>query len=200
MKKLLTIPFLLLCILTTSSQAAVLTFDDITTNSIEFPVDTYGGLTWNNLGVVSAEAAGGNHIGSGYDSGTVSGDYVGYNGSGYPLTVSGSAFNFIGAYLTGAWNDGLSIDIVGNRSGIELYSQTITIDSTSATWFEFNFLGIDELIFTSYGGTDAGYGGGGVHFAMDDFTYSPVPVPAAVWLFGSGILGLVGFSKRKITA
>lgn len=26
---------------------------------------------------------------------------------------------------------------------------------------------------------------------------SAVPVPAAVWLFGSGILGLIGFSKRK---
>lgn len=26
---------------------------------------------------------------------------------------------------------------------------------------------------------------------------SPVPVPAAVWLFGSGIMGLVGMSRRK---
>lgn len=26
---------------------------------------------------------------------------------------------------------------------------------------------------------------------------SPVPVPAAIWLFGSGLLGLVGFARRK---
>jgi len=26
---------------------------------------------------------------------------------------------------------------------------------------------------------------------------SPVPVPAAVWLFGSGLIGLVGFARRK---
>ncbi|MCW9025191.1 MAG: PEP-CTERM sorting domain-containing protein, partial [Gammaproteobacteria bacterium] len=26
---------------------------------------------------------------------------------------------------------------------------------------------------------------------------SAVPVPAAVWLFGSGLIGLIGFSKRK---
>ena len=26
---------------------------------------------------------------------------------------------------------------------------------------------------------------------------SPVPVPAAVWLFGTALIGLVGFSKRK---
>jgi hypothetical protein len=29
---------------------------------------------------------------------------------------------------------------------------------------------------------------------------SAVPVPAAVWLFGSGLLGLVGISRRKKSA
>ena len=28
---------------------------------------------------------------------------------------------------------------------------------------------------------------------------NPVPVPAAIWLFGTGIIGLVGFSKRRKT-
>ena len=33
----------------------------------------------------------------------------------------------------------------------------------------------------------------------DDFPVSggAVPVPAAVWLFGSGLIGLVGFARRK---
>ena len=26
---------------------------------------------------------------------------------------------------------------------------------------------------------------------------SPVPIPAALWLFGTALIGLVGFSKRK---
>ncbi|MCU7804154.1 MAG: PEP-CTERM sorting domain-containing protein [Candidatus Thiodiazotropha sp. (ex Lucinoma borealis)] len=30
-------------------------------------------------------------------------------------------------------------------------------------------------------------------------TPSPVPVPAVVWLFGSGLIGLVGFTRRKKT-
>ena len=29
------------------------------------------------------------------------------------------------------------------------------------------------------------------------FSASPVPVPAAVWLFGSALLGLMGFTRRK---
>jgi len=30
-----------------------------------------------------------------------------------------------------------------------------------------------------------------------DGTVSAVPVPAAVWLFGSGLIGLIGFAQRK---
>ena len=30
-----------------------------------------------------------------------------------------------------------------------------------------------------------------------DFFTTPVPVPAAAWLFGSGLLGLIGFARRK---
>jgi hypothetical protein len=32
---------------------------------------------------------------------------------------------------------------------------------------------------------------------MDDVSLTAVPVPAAVWLFGSGILGLVGVARRR---
>lgn len=41
-------------------------------------------------------------------------------------------------------------------------------------------------------------------FGNEDYSYalvrthvSPVPVPAAVWLFGSGLIGLVGMARRK---
>jgi hypothetical protein len=30
-----------------------------------------------------------------------------------------------------------------------------------------------------------------------DVSASVVPVPAAVWLFGSGLLGLIGMARRK---
>ena len=32
-----------------------------------------------------------------------------------------------------------------------------------------------------------------------DYTVSPVPIPAAVWLFSSGLIGLVGLARLKIT-
>jgi hypothetical protein len=33
--------------------------------------------------------------------------------------------------------------------------------------------------------------------AVRDGDVSSVPVPAAVWLFGSGLLGLIGIARRK---
>jgi len=32
------------------------------------------------------------------------------------------------------------------------------------------------------------------------FPVNPIPVPAAIWLFGTGLLGLIGFSRRKLAA
>jgi hypothetical protein len=41
-----------------------------------------------------------------------------------------------------------------------------------------------------------GYASGG----SEGFVNNPVPVPAAVWLFGSGLIGLVGVARRKRAA
>jgi len=38
------------------------------------------------------------------------------------------------------------------------------------------------------------------HLASISTMQTTVPVPAAVWLFGSGLLGLIGFSRRKKAA
>jgi len=33
---------------------------------------------------------------------------------------------------------------------------------------------------------------------MEDFRFaSAIPIPASVWLFGSGLLGLIGVARRK---
>jgi len=38
----------------------------------------------------------------------------------------------------------------------------------------------------------------GTHIVgIDNLAFSPVPVPAAAWLFGSGLIGLIGIARRK---
>lgn len=61
----------------------------------------------------------------------------------------------------------------------------------------------DSLLHISIGIGCSGCGFGSIFSMSADYqisavtsTIPPVPVPAAVWLFGTGILGLIGFSRR----
>ena len=49
-------------------------------------------------------------------------------------------------------------------------------------------------------GDPSGFGGVLYTLHLDGTVASVVPVPAAVWLFGSGLLGLVGVARRKSRA
>jgi len=187
-----------------SAQGAVLTFDDITTtNSYTSIPDGYGGFDWNsNAYVINGGSV---HRNSGYDKGTVSGNYTAFNWFARPFEVSREGlFNFEGAYLTAAWNTGLNIVVEGFESGALKYSETVTVDTDAPTWFDFDFLSIDSLNFSTFGGVDANPhdSGGGTHFAMDNFTYNTEPVstpePASLLaLLALGGCGVGSMLKRK---
>ncbi len=153
-----------------ASQAAAttLTFDDLPGTESSIP-NGYGGFTWSNFYYLNAS----NYAPvSGYAHGTVSGPNVALNGFGMTASVSGATFNFIGAYLTGAWNDGLSVTVVAYDHSVLVDQQTVVVDSDAPTWFEFDFMGITDLVFSSSGGSNGGYNGLGQHFALDNFTFS----------------------------
>ena len=54
----------------------------------------------------------------------------------------------------------------------------------------FNWNGMDDIVLTDFWPNQGAIS----HVSIMG---SPVPVPAAVWLFGSGLLGLVGVARRK---
>ncbi len=181
-----------------TAQAAVLDFDDVSTSSFESISDSnYGDFSWDtDAWVLNANQ----YTDSGYKNGLTSGDYVLFNAYGNDMSLSrDSAFDFNGAAITGAWNDGLSVRVEGYLGSDLLYDRTVTVDTSGPVNFDFNFAGIDSLVFSSFGGTDnSNYGGWGNHFALDDFDYSiNVPEPGSLALM---LLALGGIAARRARA
>jgi len=64
------------------------------------------------------------------------------------------------------------------------------------TWVDLSSLGNVVGLEFSFSGSQVG--NVPKYVAMDDLNgASPVPVPAAFWLLGSGLLGIAGFSRRR---
>ncbi|WP_293076587.1 S8 family serine peptidase, partial [Okeania sp. SIO3B5] len=113
---------------------------------------------------------------TGYGYGNVSPLYSGFNGSANPVSITSEEdFTFNSAYLTAAWNIGLNIEVKGFNNGVEQYSETVTVNPFNPTLFNFDFIDVDEVQFTSFGGVDAdpNDGGAGAHFVIDDLVYTP---------------------------
>jgi len=204
-RRLFLLPLTFLSLLTFSMispcRATVVTFDDIpkNTGTASFLQNDYQGLVWSNFGIVNAVLYTSLHGVSGTYYGMVSASNVAFNALGTPAEIdsAGTNFNFLSAYLTGAWNSNLNIEVQGFNGGNLLYSTTVVASATSPTPFTFNYQNIDRLYFNSFGGQDAGFSGGGENFEMDNFTFEFVPEPSTFLLTGAGVLTLCAFRKRR---
>jgi hypothetical protein len=180
----------------------VITFDDISTPSIFASIPNgYQGLNWStNFSTLNAFSFTGGSALNGYYYGMVSSSNVAYNGSASPAEIDaqGTNFDFLSAYLTGAWNSNLNIEVEGFRSGGLLYDTTVVVGATSPTLFTLDYLNIDRLTFNSFGGQSAGFSShGGANFVMDNFTFDFVPEPSPLLLATAGALLLCPLLKRK---
>ena len=190
--------------LVTKANAAVINFDDIAVaispGYSAMPVG-YMGLTWDTAFYIESDT----HYATLYANtyGSPSGENAASNSLGALSTsiTSGTEFGFIGANFSGfAANDTLNgaftatgIIIEGYNTGNLVDTVSMSLSTTQYDWLQADILGIDELRFISSGDFQ--------WWLMDDLTLNQVaaPVPAAIWLFGSGLLGLIGMSRRMKT-
>jgi hypothetical protein len=187
-----------------SAGAVTINFDDLGGGLT--PISSgYNGLSWDNFYTLDAVNTGNNNGPNGYTNGNVSPSNVAFNASGDPASFFSSNpandFTLNSFYLTGAWNNGLNVLVQAFDNGNLVNSTTLIISTLSPALFTLNWSGIDSVLFTSFGGTPAGYVGSGAHFALDDLTVngtvSAVPVPAALPLLLTGLGGLVAMGRRR---
>jgi hypothetical protein len=197
MKKILAV--VLVLSFASHASASVLTFEELENGAD--PTD-YGGLSWKyglsgvanqNMLIRDLDSFRLGWEGSGYANGFTSGDTAITRGGGLITQIDAltiDSFDFTGGYFTSGWVT-QDITFSGWRDGVPQYSSgAFTIDISGPLWIELNWLGIDRLQITQ---TNSGQSN---QWMIDDFTYTPVPVPPAVWLFVSA-LGLLGWMRRK---
>lgn len=95
----------------------------------------------------------------------------------------------------------------GAQETVELYDssnvlfESVLAPNASGFFGVISSVAIDHVIIRNGLFYNSTYpNGANDRFFIDNLTadsVSAVPVPAAVWLFGSGLMGLVGFSKRR---
>lgn len=116
--------------------------------------------------------------------------------SGDGLTVTfDQTIRSVGLYVISAdlvFADDFTITTNNGRSVGNTATPDVTLADGDAFFVgliedDFN-LGFDSITLSSQ---DFGF-----LFNVDDITVSAVPLPAAVWLFASGLLGLAGISRR----
>jgi hypothetical protein len=183
---------------TSTTQAAIITFDDLPATDFGMIDNGYQGFSWDWFAYINKSSL----PNTGFATGVVSGEYGAYNNFAATATTSGNPFDFNGAYLTAAWKDGLRIEVIGFLNNVALYSETVIVNTTQAQWFSFNFSGIDALSFRAFGGTAAiDPNEVGEHFLLDNFTVNEpiaVPEPSSLALFTLGIASL--FARRRVRA
>ncbi len=181
------------------------------------PSITEPGYTWTILATdndIDGTGTDASAYGPRFLATSTSGNPVYDSGSDFEVGQSASSiFNSLSGF-NGALGAGDSATVQG-ESGAGTWASVVTTNSGVFQSAAVTGQTGDALDFFLYGQTGDVVSGGffGDSFVSDGayatllgtwalstagaLTYSAIPVPAAVWLFGSALLGLVGVSRRK---
>jgi len=184
------------CLFSAGANAAMITNGSFETGDFTGWVSTGTG---NNVtpnegstdGIYAASFNGGEVVGNG----VLSQSFTTVIGNTYLLDFDYGVFSAPNIAIPNTQN--LRVELIGDST---LLSQILTDTGSNPnvfTTYSFGFTA--DSISTTLSFTDLTTlsQSASTDFVIDNISVSPVPVPAAAWLFASGLLGLISIAKRK---
>jgi len=199
--------FLCCCVstfgLAMNAQADIVTFESLSHDDDQI-VDhgatyTEGGFLFTNIATIESSGFDPSLATFGMQAYEYTGSTALFNNNYEGITVltrlDGNAFSFHSIDLAELYAydlEGYTFDVTFNGllSNGSSVSQTVTLD---------NLTGVQTYVFDSAFSNVVSVNwaqGGPDFYQFDNVNAAPVPVPAAAWLLGSGLIGLIGARKK----
>lgn len=119
-------------------------FDDLVSAGIKEIPSGYRGLSWRNWVATHQKF----YDGEGYPNTTLSGEFVAYNSSGHPVTISRERpFDFIGGYFGSAWlrAEGETLRVKGWRGDRLVHEAQVSLSALGPVYLAAEFRDITRL-------------------------------------------------------
>jgi len=177
------------------SPASTLDFDSLAAGATIANGDTVEGITFNyNFGGVQMQ------VSTGFET-TSSPNFLGTDDAdifqdGDDFDLSFAPVNAIGMFFITAdemFDDDITLTAGGTSAGLSAADAGANLGDGGIPYF----LGIidDTNPFTT--ANISTIGGGFFLYNVDDITTAVVPLPGALWLFGSGLIGLLAYRRKS---
>jgi hypothetical protein len=129
-----------------SGPETIVTFDDLQSEGVLKIPSGYNGVNWDNFVMTHRKF----YEPEGYRNGVMSGEFLAYNGSGHPASISSTEpFDFIGGYfgVSSLDAEGETLSITGWQGDVQAFHEDLTLSAIGPVYLAADFENVTRLEF-----------------------------------------------------